>query len=177
MPCAIYHARPEYKKIIEELLRRAARADSLDKFWLPIFFKDISDGYPQAALDNLRPWIISGDRPKLETAALLLRSAPADFLFDQKDFVIELLETADTFSGDCYRSVCSDLFSCAVSGPREGTPGEPKSHDVNICDQSKAALSSLQPGSPAYRFYESLVQYAEKEIKDDLARFEEDFQD
>jgi hypothetical protein len=170
-------SRPEYKKIIEELLRRASRADSLDEFWLPIFFKDISDGYSQAALDNLRPWIISGDQRKLEAAALLLRSAPADFLFDQKDFVIELLETADTFSEDCYRSVSSDLFSCAVSGLREGTPGEPKSHDVNIRDQSKAALSSLQPGSPAYRFYESLIQYAEREITDDLARFEENFED
>jgi Domain of unknown function (DUF4062) len=170
-------SRPEYKKIIAELLRRAARADSLDKFWLPIFFKDISDGYCRAALDNLKPWITSGDLPKLEAAALLLRSAPADFLFDQKDFVIELLETAHAFSEDCYQSVVSDLFSCAVSGLREGTPGEPKNHDVNIRNRSEAALASLQPGSPAYRFYESLVRYAEGEIKDDIARFEENFQD
>ena len=170
-------SRPEYKKIIEELLRRAARADSLDKFWLPIFFKDISDGYCQQALDNLRPWIISGDRTKLEAAALLLRSAPADFLFDQKDYVIELLERAHAFGEDCYRNVGGDLFSCAVSGLREGTPGLPKSHDVNIREQSKGIQSKLQPGSPAYRFYESLVKYAEREIKDDLARFEEDFQE
>jgi hypothetical protein len=106
-----------------------------------------------------------------------LRSASADFLFDQRDYVIELLETAHAISEDCYRSVVSDLFSCAVSGLREGTPGLPKSHDINIREQSNAILSKLQPGSPAYRFYESLVKYAEREIKDDLARFEEDFQD
>ena len=170
-------SKPEYKTIIDELLRRAARADALDKFWLPIFFKNISDGYCQAALDRLKPWISSGNRTKLEAAAMLLKSAPADFLFDQKDFVNELLETAHAFNEDCYRSVGSDLFACAVSGLREGTPGEPKSHDVNISDRSKDALSTVQVGSASYRFYESLVQYAEGEIKRDLARFEEDFED
>ena len=170
-------SKPEYKNIIDELLRRATRADALDKFWLPIFFKDISDGYCRAALDNLKPWIISGDRPKLEAAALLLRSAPADFLFEQKDFVIELLETANAFGEDCSRSVASDLFSCAVSGLREGHPGEPKNHDVDIRDRSNAALASLQTGSPAHKFYESLVRYAEGEMRDDVARFEEDFQE
>ena len=67
-------------------------------------------------------------------------------------FVIELLEKAYLVSEDCYRNCGSSLFSCAVSGLREGTPGEPKAHDVNIRDKSKDALSDLQPGSPAYRF-------------------------
>ena len=170
-------SKPGYRPIINELLRRASRADGMDSFWLPIFFAGISDGYCQACLDNLKPWIRSRNRRKIEAAALLLRSAPADFLFRQKNFVIELLESAELLSEDCYRNVRSSLFACAVSGLREGTPGLPKAHDVNIRDKSKDALSQLQPGAAAYRFYDSLVQYAEGEIRDDRARFEEDFGD
>ncbi len=169
-------SKPDYSKIILELLRRAARADSLDKFWLPIFFRAISDGYCEIGLAKVRPWVASGNKRKIEAAALLLQSAPSSFLFDHVDFVVEILESAHSISDDCYKNVGSDLFSCAVSGLRQGTPGEPKGHDVNIRDRATEALTKLQPGSPAHRFYESLVQYAEREIKDDLARFEEDFE-
>jgi hypothetical protein len=169
-------ANPDYLKIINELLRRAARADGLDHFWLPTFFEAVSDGFCQASLDGIKPWIRTGDRIKVEAAALLLKSAPSNFLFEQIDFVVEILENAHAVSEDCYKNVGSDLFSCAVTGLREGTPGEPKSHDVNILDRAREALKRLQPGSPGYRFYQSLVQYAEKEIRDDLARFEEDFE-
>ena len=169
-------SKPDYAKIILELLRRAAHADSLDVFWLPIFFKAISDGYCEIGLAELRFWVISGDAKKIEAASLLLRSAPAGFLFDRREFVAEILESAHSISDDCYKNVGSDLFCCAVSGLREGTPGEPKSHDVDIRDRATEALTKLQVGSPTHRFYESLVQYAEREIQDDLARFEEDFE-
>jgi hypothetical protein len=170
-------SKPGYRTIINELLRRASRGDGLDSFWLPIFFAGISDEYCQACLDNLRPWIQSRNRRKIEAAALLLKSASANFLFEHKNFVIELLESADLLSEDCYKNVGSSLFACEVSGLREGTPGEAKAHDVNIRDKSKDALGQLQPGSASYRFYDSLVQYAEGQIRDDRARFEEDFGD
>jgi hypothetical protein len=108
---------------------------------------------------------------------LLLRSAPSNFLFDRRDFVVEVLENAHSISDDCYKNVGSDFFSCAVSGLRKGIPGAPKDHDVNIRDRATETLRKLQIGSPAYRFYESLVNYGEREIEDDLARFEEYFGD
>ena len=166
-----------YQSILDEALRRSYKAEGLDTFWLPILFKDISDGYCELSLNKLKEWGESGHPGKLKAVSLLLKEAPASFLFDHMEFAVDLLEKAHNVGEDCFRKVGSDLYSCALTEGRHGPAGQPMPQDVNLRERSTQALSKLQPGSPAYRFYESLQKLAEGNIKDDLARFEEEFSD
>ena len=164
-----------YKDILREIRDRALRSDSTSYFWLPKLFKYVSEGYCKTSLEVLTEWVDSGEAKKIEAVATLLKDAEPGFIFREVNFVSRVLEKAYSVSDECYRRVSSDLSSCAISGTRSGTPGQPMPQDVALRDKSKEITKRFPPGSPTSRFFHSLIQYAETAIQETLARDEEIF--
>jgi len=168
---------PRYTDILKKVRERALSPKLHEYFWIPKLFSEISDSFSAKCIDVLREWTESGDKNKIEAVAYLLEDASAGFVFSHSEFVSELLENAYKINDDCYRNVGSYLHRSAVSGTRSGSPGQPMPQDVRLRDQAMELLKKFQTGSPTYQFYSSLIRHAESEIRDQLARDEEFFED
>jgi hypothetical protein len=163
----------EYEAVLRQARARALLSQSQSRFWLTKLFDVISLGYTPACLGVLREWIDSSDPGKIEAAAALLQEAPAGFVFDQQDFVANVLDKAYRAGAECYRLVSNHLYYCATAHGRERTGGGPFPQDIALRDRATAAVARTQPGSPERRFFESLVRRAKQNIQDQQARDEE----
>ena len=163
----------EYESILAQVRDRAECADRRDRFWITKLFKEVSFGYGPRCLAVLGEWINSGDPTRIETAAALLRDAPADFVFDHFDFVSNAISRAVAAGDECYQAVSSHLYACAVYHGRGTVGGGPFPQDITLRDKATEAMRKTQAGTPLYRFYDSLVKRAEGNIRDTNARDEE----
>jgi hypothetical protein len=193
-----------YKEILREIRDRAVKRTYHGRFWFSKLFQQVSlvpvhknsneqsisvqeisstrysyeDEllvFSPTSLEVLSEWIDSGDRNKIETVSCLLSDAPKAFVFQNVEFVSNLLEQAYDIGDDCYNTVSCDLFQAVTSGSRSGTPGQPFPEDVAIKEQSAAVARQLVAESPSHRFYESLAKDAQGSIKFWEKRWEEQF--
>ena len=121
--------------------------------------------YDAATLDALSPFLFSADPKDVEVAALLLRGAPRNFVFEHAPFVVRLIEHAHSLGGDTLESVADDIEYPTAVGTRHGTPGQPFPEDIELRDRSAEQLSKLSRSSPAWDFYARLKERAEYDIK------------
>ena len=168
---------PNYKDILKKVRDRALNPKTIDDFWLPKLFAEISGVFCSVCLEVLYEWIDSNDSKKIQAVGLLVRDAPSEFVFSHSEFVSRLLEKAYMVSEDCYRNVTNSLFQSAFSGVRLGTPGQPMPQDIKLRDQAKDLSQKFPMGSPTQRFYFALVRHTEALIHDSLARDEEIFEE
>ncbi|MHB8730532.1 MAG: hypothetical protein ACYDAB_01925 [bacterium] len=167
---------PKYIELLRKVRDVASKKTWHARWWGAQLFKEVSLGYSPQSLAVLGEWIASSKKTKLEAAGALLREADPNFVFRHRDFVVSFLRAAQTAGEDCFERVGSHLFASAISGGRSGTAGKPMPQDVALRDQAAAAASDLPAGSPEHKFYDSLSKYAEKTIREDLARDEEMFE-
>ena len=176
-PLVGFAASPDQETILREIRDTLLEPGSPDAYWMPQLFREVSlDFESTASLKVLDEWIDSGNADKIESAARLIAEAQPAFVFQEVEFIVNLLERAYAAGFDCYRRVASNLTSSAVSGTRSGTPGQPMSEDVAMKDQASEVLNQFDAGSPPYKFYASLVKFAETSIREDLMRDEELFE-
>ena len=168
---------PNYLDELRRVRDRALHPTMTNRFYLPRLFAQMSNDFSLPCLTVLDEWMESDNVDKIKGIALLLREAPRGFVFSNTDFVSKLIEKSYTAGMDCYRSVKSGLFSSAAYGFKRGTPGQPMPEDIELRDQAKKLSQRFQPGSPTQRFYLSLAEHAEEEIRDGLARDEEVFEE
>lgn len=168
---------PNYANFLRKVRDSILGCRGAGLFWLPILFKDLSDNYCDTSLEVLSEWLESNEGQLIEASARLLRQAPNEFVFAHRDFVVRAFEAAYNTSLRSYRSLSAAFFSSATSGTRKGTPGEPMPQDVQLLNLATQACQALPKGSPAYRFYQSLAEYAEEAIRDEMARDEELFEE
>ncbi|MCB1790333.1 MAG: hypothetical protein KDJ24_08540, partial [Gammaproteobacteria bacterium] len=90
------------------------------------------------------------------------------FSLDNPTFVVGYLAAAKSHGSKCLESATSALYCAAVSGGKQGTPGEPFPRDVEALEKAKSILDSLPRFSPAYRLYDLIKQDAEKNIAESL---------
>ena len=141
------------------------------RYWLPELFREISLGFKSdAALNVLNEWVNSGSPEKIRAASQLTFRAHPNFVFENVEFVSNLLECAHVANEETFVNVSGDLMASASSGTRSGTPGEPFPEDVALRDNASAIADQFDLGSPANRFYASLAQNAEATIQDHLLR-------
>lgn len=163
-----------FKKHIAQVRDLALNDEmSNDYFCLPSLFKAVSDHYSLPSLDVLSEWLASKDEKKIKSIALLVKEAPANFLFDNVKFVSTLLENAHNLSDDCYKYVKSYLFGIILEGGISRTYGKPAPKHIWIRDKSDEILKILTPHSVASSFYNDLKDYALKEMDDDIQKDEE----
>lgn len=128
-------------------------------------FKLISAGFDDVTLKVLDEWIMSADEHQLTTAAALLSEAKNTFVWENQQFVINILEQAQKHGNACYKRVCSSLHTSVIQGGRSGIPGQPFPEDIEQRDRSYEAMSKLPLGSPAQRFFKMLYEAAKVEIE------------
>jgi hypothetical protein len=135
--------------------------------WLNILFRIVSLHFCQESLDVLSEWVQTQDQEKIKTVGALLSYAPQDFVFTHTDYVVNLIEQA--YKSDCYENVRECLFLSAIPHSFKCEPGKPAHEHIMLRDQAEKIVSKLSPISPAYNFYNQLIQYAEQAIQTDLA--------
>lgn len=123
-------------------------------------FKLISAGFDRVTLKVLEEWVISSDQLELETAASLLSEAERTFIWDNQQYVINILERAQKFGSTCYKKVFSSLYASVIQGGRSRTPGQPFPENVEQRNRSQEIMLTLPVGSPAYKFYKTLYENA-----------------
>jgi hypothetical protein len=125
------------------------------------------------SIEVLSEWINSQDRNKIETVSCLLSDAPQAFVFQNVEFISNLLEQAYELGDDCYTTVTIDLLNSVNSGGGSGTPGQPLPEDVAIKEQSAAVAEQLIAESPSHWFYDCLAKDAKAHIEYWQKRWEE----
>ncbi|MEG4810686.1 SMEK domain-containing protein [Microcoleus sp. F8-D3] len=116
------------------------------------------------SIELLNEWIQSRDEAKIRAASKLLNGFHPGFLFARLEFVKNLLEQADRVGDECYEEVSSNLFGIAINRVCTGIPGEPFPEDIALRDEASEIAKQFFKGSPARKFFDSLVKYAESNI-------------
>ena len=174
-PLTGFSTSPERESILREVRDISVEDSPSIRYWLPELFREISlDFKSDAALNVLNEWVDSGNPEKIKAASKLTFRAHQNFVFDNVEFVTNLLERAHSANEETFFEVGGNLMVSASSGGRSGTPGEPFPEDVALRDNASAVAGQFPVGSPANRFYASLSQRAEATIQDHLMRDEED---
>lgn len=110
----------------------------------------------------------SGDSLDLSLIGRVLRDADNNFSLDNPSFAADYLTAAKAHGSKCLESATSALYCAAVSGARQGTPGEPFPRDVQVLEKANAILKTLARFSPGYRLFDLIRQDAERNIAESL---------
>jgi hypothetical protein len=152
---------------LEPLYRKLYQQVSLT--YLDKSKRDISP----TSLNVLNEWINSNDAKQIKAASTLIREFPNDFIFKHLEFVVNLLKQADNAGDDCYQKVSHNLFVTATFVVRVSIPGQPSSEDENLRDKASEIANRFYKGHPVRKFFDSLVEQAEYNIKSDRMLSEE----
>jgi hypothetical protein len=144
---------------LEPLYKKLYRESSFN------FIGDSKRDISSVSLKVVSEWVNSQDSDKIEAASELITLFPSGFIFGHLDFVKNLLEQAYEAKDQCYESVTRNLFAIAYTKTRMGISGQPFPEDIQLRDQASEIAKQFFKGSPIYKFYNSLAEYAESEIK------------
>ncbi len=162
-----------YLDILREIRNKIIDKNWQSHFWYPILFKPLSGDFNQQSICVLMEWIQSGEKDKIKAIGTLLNQAPESFIFQNPTFVTDMLVAARPYGEKFYKSVIADLAHSVIFRSKHGTPGQPMPEDVELKDNSLGMLQKFPEGSPTYEFYKSLVEYAKKEIENQIKEDEE----
>lgn len=166
-------ARTDYPEIVRKIRDFYLTPDDEKLYELPPLFEAVSLNYNEEGLTALNEWIDSGDPTKIEAALLLLDEVHPPFSFEHVDFVINALRKAEAAGEECRRTAWGVFSSGAVPRERHRMIGELPAAVVRQLEQASAVLNSLQAGTPEHRFYEYIVQDAERTLEDERASDEQ----
>ncbi|MFB6887721.1 hypothetical protein ACFCX4_00185 [Kitasatospora sp. NPDC056327] len=129
-------------------------------------FRIVAGGtYNREVLDVLLKVFRSGDAARIKAIAPLLGGAHRELLWDEPDFVADVLRTAARHSNELYRRVGGRLMNAVMSGMKSTSPGEPFPQDVEVREKAAGVRATLTAGSPEDRFYSALEDSADAEIE------------
>lgn len=127
--------------------------------------------YDSAVREVLLEVFRSGEYQRMDAVAPLLSGAHHEFLWEEPQFVTEVLSAAAQLSEELYRKVGGRLMSSATIGVKSTSPGEPYPQDLEILERATEVRATLPAGSPQERLYAALQDYASTQI--DTARRED----
>jgi len=163
------HYRDVLRKVRDKILGRGWQI----KFWVPKLFKLISNNFDPIGLEVLLEWVESKEKSKIEGVAIIIESAPENFVFVNSEFVSKTLSVASRYGDDFVKVIKNALSHSTVFRSKHGTPGQPMPEDVELKEKSEVMLTKYPVGSLEYDLYKSLNEHAEKEIEDQLKRDQE----
>ena len=164
---------PEYCRLLKKVRDQALISNEDLVYFLSHLYRYMSNGYSKASLDALDEWIETGESDKIIAAACLLQSAPSRVVFENVDLISKLLEKSYLLGEESHKKVRENLFKITVSGGGFGSPGKPMPKDVKLNEDSEKVMKDFPPGSASFRFFESVRDHAEHQIKNTLIEDEE----
>jgi len=106
----------------------------------------------------------SNDPARMTAVAPLLSGAHGELLWEETEFVTEVLRAAAQHSEELYRRVGGYLMSSVTSGVKSSSPGEPYPKDLEIRERATRVRATLPAGSLEDRLYAALQDHASAEI-------------
>jgi len=119
----------------------------------------------------------SGDWLDISLIGKIICEADHTFSLDNPTFIVAYLTAVKLHGNKFLKSITNELYCAAVSGGRQGSPGDPFPRDMDDLKRAKSVLDSLPRYSPAYNLYDRIKQEAEHNISESLKErelFEED---
>lgn len=165
---------PEYPEVARTLWRwLSARAGDRKFEYAAADFFEAALGHDNAAVaEFFTRWLDTATPEELSLMATLLRQAKPDFVFEQSGFVTRLLDHCRDAGTKVWERALSYLSSAAVSGMRQGTPGEPMPRDISDLERSIEMLNRISKLSPAFELYDTIRRHAEANIRHSRAEAE-----
>jgi transcriptional regulator with XRE-family HTH domain len=105
-----------------------------------------------------------GDAAELLLMASLLREAPPQFVFNERDFVIAYLERCRSVDAELVKHAQQALFISATSGMRNGNVGQAAPQDIKMRERADEAVKSVSRLSPAHRLYSDIRTHGDWSI-------------
>lgn len=164
---------PEYVDILRDLRNKAAEDNWQAHFWCPLLFKAVSNNFSKASLDVLMEWVNSGEKEKIGVVGVLIKELPDNFVFQNPQFVTDMLTAARPFGEKFLKATMYDLAGSAMYGSRQGVVGQPMPEDVALKENSIKMMEKYPKGSLEYEFYDILLKHANREINEKMERDEE----
>jgi transcriptional regulator with XRE-family HTH domain len=124
-------------------------------------FETLFGSFDAEVVQLLDSWSTTATREDMLLIGSVLNEAPPHFVFTQAPFVERLLERAKRLDEEAYKSALNGLFGSAISGIRQGTPGQPFQRDLEMKKNAETVLRSVSRFSPAYELYEGIKHHAE----------------
>jgi hypothetical protein len=166
---------PGYEELLRDVRNQLQPRTWQRNHYVPDLFRSIARFDDEPTLHVLGEWVDSGESEKIKDVAQLLSAASPDFVFEQRAFVIHLLDRAHAAGKECHDSVRDALATPHHSQMRSGNGGAPFPQDVALKKKADAAAVGLDAGTLGERFYRDLGAYATGEIKAKELRDEEIF--
>jgi hypothetical protein len=121
-----------------------------------------------ALVAGLRRRLSCTTREEMKLITAILSEAPADFVFDHREFAHGVLRIAKRIGQESYHDALFAFHRSTISGVRQGTPGEPFPQDLRLKEQAERALVGLDHMDPAYELYLGIMKGAEQSIRRQL---------
>jgi hypothetical protein len=160
---------PEYPSMVREVRDRSLGPAFRGKDVLfPQLFREITLDFTTDFVPILNEWLESKDESKIKAVGSLVKESPPDLIFTYSDFIGRLLGSAHDIGEACFETVSDTLKCSSITQVKYGNVGQPFPEDFALRDRASAMAKASQPGSPQWRFYDSLAQYAESLINANL---------
>ena len=114
--------------------------------------------YDREFLDFLIVWMSPGTDQRARVVAAVLHEAQNDLIFDNPQFVHELLNLGQAIGPEATDRLSSSLYAATISGVRGTTPGEPFPEDLRLEEHTLAMLGQLSRWDPAFDLYTHLLR-------------------
>ncbi|MFB7782249.1 hypothetical protein ACFC1D_05995 [Streptomyces vinaceus] len=134
-------------------------------FYAPGLFRTAAQPVEQEVKQLLLRHLGSDEERERQASAVLLQALGCDVVWQDPSFVREALRAAAAASDELVHLAESGLRIAITEGVRTTTPGEPYVEDVEARDAAARIMSTCEPGSPEYRFYRSVNESAQQEIR------------
>lgn len=128
-------------------------------------FKHVAGGYDEKVIGVLDEALTSGQPDQFYAVCAILHDLPKSIVWENVDFIVKVLHTAEQLGGDNLKNVSSALHSAIVLGGRSGTPGQPFPEDVEQRDRAAKIAQTLPYGSIEQKFYKSIERSAQESIR------------
>jgi hypothetical protein len=128
-------------------------------------FASVAQVFDSPVLSLLEESLVAAGASQMATLGAILRHAPRSLVYEQVEFVSRVLRAAVKVGADAHQDLAGALYGAAISGMRQGTPGQPFSEDIEQRDKGLSIAQSLPSGSAEEQFYRSLSSAAAEAIR------------
>lgn len=154
----------EIFKYVFDYVQSISDKTVLFRYRIGELFSGMFGAMDQASMSILLAAVEDGGPSTTVLVSHILSEADENFVFNNDDFVIRLLNKASSYGEDILNTAIDAFFRSVISGVRSGTPGEPFPRDLDIKSKAEKRLQYLSRFSPAYSLYAQLKSHAEQGI-------------
>lgn len=162
------HSHPQFvgllRQVIDWIAEKPRSTWQRSHYGSEIFKIITGNAYDERVMGVLNEAVNSGDEDQFYALTAVLHDLPNSVIWDDVNFVVKVLHTAEQYGEDQLKNASSALHSTVISGTRSGTAGQPFAEDIEQRDNAARIANSLPYDSIEQKFYKSLERSAVQSI-------------